>query len=361
MKQKTGGSSPGRTRIAGFLLSVFVLSLAAFRACQSQETQETQVTQVSQQQETTGYPAIYQGVYLRGLSASNLANLTTFETDAGKKAAIVMWFQSWVAPTENSFNWAFMTAVREHGSIPLITWEPRNYSQGPDQPQLALQNIINGAFDNYIRSFARDAKAWGHPFFLRFAHEMNDRWAPWSEQVNGNKAGQYVLAWRHVHDIFTAEGAMNVTWVWCPSASADINTLRELYPGDNYVDWVGMDGYNSGRQHWRSFATIFTQAYHNLRTITSKPQMIAETGSSEHGGSKADWLIDAYSRQLPTRFPGIKAIIWFNVDQTKEPEGIDWRIESSPAAQEAFAAGLKSPIYASNQFSSLDASPIPAL
>ncbi len=304
---------------------------------------------------------IYQGVYVRGLTSPDLEKLRQFETDVEKKAAIVMWYQSWAAPNEMNFNTALMNAVRQHGSIPLITWEPRNILQGPNQPQFKLQNIIDGFYDRYIRTFAYYAKLWNHPFFLRFAHEMNDQWAPWSEQVNNNRTGQYILAWRHIHDIFKAEGTANATWVWCPDSGADIDTLRELYPGDSYVDWVCMDGYNDGNDQWRSFATTIGPTYENLREITDKPQMIAEIGSAEKGGSKANWITDAYSYQLPNNFPAIRAILWFNVNQEKETVGIDWRIESSTASQHAFASAVHAPIYVTNQFSSLTKSPIPSL
>ena len=46
---------------------------------------------------------------------------------------------------------------------------------------------------------------------------MNGNWFAWMEGVNGNQPGEYVAAWRHVHDIFTAVGATNVSWVWCPN------------------------------------------------------------------------------------------------------------------------------------------------
>lgn len=353
MKQGTFFSPPVRSLLllVGGMLIILVISLALLIAPQ----------QVIRQRGAVDYQAaIYQGVYLRSLpSATSLAKLTTFETDAGKKAAIIMWFQSWADPTEKNFNPALMTRVRNHGSIPLITWEPRDINQGPNQARFALQNILNGAFDGYISKFAQDAKAWGHPFFLRFAHEMNDRWAPWSEQVNGNRVGQFVLAWRHIHDMFVAKGVKNVTWVWCPDANGATSALGELYPGDSYIDWVCIDGYNAGNHGWQSFATIFYQAYQNLRIITSKPEMIAETSTSERGGSKAEWITDAYTRQLPINFSDIKAIIWFNVDQTHETVGIDWRIESSPAAQHAFATALQSTVYATNHYSSLGTSPIP--
>jgi mannan endo-1,4-beta-mannosidase len=345
VKQKKHLSSSGCRFYIIFLLLVLIFSWRVYS--------------VQERPKAVQPPTIYQGVYVRGLTGSNLSKLTAFESDAGKGAAIVMWFQAWADPSEKLFNTDLMTAVRDHGSIPLITWEPRDFTQGPNQPHFALRNIINGSFDGYIRQFARDTKAWGHPFFLRFAHEMNDAWAPWSEQVNGNKPGQYIEAWRHVHDLFTNLQVTNVTWVWCPGAGADLQTLRELYPGEPYVDWVGMDAYNRGGSQWESFATLTQQTSQNLHMLTSQPQMIAEVGSAEQGGNKAAWITDAYSHQLPTNLPDIKAILWFDVNLTQETIGLDWRIESSLAAQQAFATALQSPVYATNQYSTLNASPIP--
>ena len=69
----------------------------------------------------------------------------------------------------------------------------------------------------------------GHPFFLRWGHEMNSDRFPWSEDANGNRRGEFVQAWRHIHDIFTSVGASNVSWVWCPnveSARFDLAGVR---------------------------------------------------------------------------------------------------------------------------------------
>ena len=157
-------------------------------------------------------PSIYYGVHATSW-LRDLTPVTTFEQDAKKPVAIVMWYQGWGAAKEREFEPSWMDNVRAHGSIPSITWEPQDYTKGVDQPAYSLQNIINGHFDAYIVQWAKASKAWGHPYFLRFAPEMNGYWFPWSESANGNKAGQYVQAWRHVHDIFTALGVKNVTWV----------------------------------------------------------------------------------------------------------------------------------------------------
>ena len=108
--------------------------------------------------------------------------------------------------------------------------------------------MIEGRYDAYIREFAEAAKAWGHPFFLRFNWEMNGNWFAWSEGVNGNQPGEYVAAWRHVHDIFTSVGATNATWVWCPNVDPgkEFDDLALALSGRRYVDWTCLDGYNWG-------------------------------------------------------------------------------------------------------------------
>lgn len=304
--------------------------------------------------------SIYFGVYV---AFDSLSEITTFEADAHKAVSIVMWYQQWgLTNGWQHIQTYWMNDVRAHGSIPLITWDPWDPSNpSPNQPAYALQNIINGNFDSYITQWAQESKAWGHPYFLRFAHEMNGNWNPWSEQVNGNKPGQFVLAWRHVHDIFTRLGVSNVTWVWSPNIDYSTSTpLAELYPGDAYVDWAGMSGYNWGTvgpwHSWQSFSSVFSQTYNDILNITSRPLMITETASTEQGGNKASWISDAFVTQLPHDFPRIHAFVWFN-----ESKETDWRIESSASAQAAFAAAMQSGIYASNNFAGLHVTSIPPL
>ena len=307
----------------------------------------------------SGSASIYFGVHV---ALNSLSYVTAFEGDARKAVSIVMWYQQWgLTDGWQNLQPYWMNAVRSHGAIPVITWDPENPAiASPTQPTFTLQNIINGNFDAYITRWAQDSKAWGHPYFLRFAHEMNGYWNAWSEQVNGNKPGQFVLAWRHVHDIFTRLGVSNVTWVWSPNIDYSTSTpLRELYPGDAYVDWAGMSGYNWGNiggHVWQSFSSVFSQTYYDILSITSRPLMITETASTEQAGNKASWISDAFVTQLPHNFPRIHAFVWFN-----ESKETDWQIESSASAQAAFAAAISSGVYASNNFAGLNATPIPPL
>lgn len=328
-------------------LAVIIISLIVF----------VREPSVHKQQRATATPSIYWG-------AITDESINTFEAHVGKKASIIQfgkgwWFQNNYVP----FNASDFESIRQHGSIPMVDWRSWDYTVVPayDQPRFSLRTIINGTYDAFIRSWAMAAKQWGHPFFLRFDAEQNGDWYPWSEVRNGNTAGQFVQAWRHVHDIFTQVGVKNVTWVWCPNTDyPGAIPLAQLYPGNTYVDWVAMDGYNYGivpsrSMRWKSFYDLFFPTYNELQTLAQgKPIMIAETSSSEDGGSKAAWITDALKVQLPTNFPKIKAFLWYNAND----ENIGLEIETSTSAQAAFAAGISSVYYASNTFSKLTTSPI---
>lgn len=321
--------------------------------------------------------SIYWGAWISGDTYDKNSNppwnttaIDIFEQNAGKNVSILHWGQSWWHCNGVCEYQLFdlqkgeYDAVRRRGTIPLVDWASYDYA-APDlvyQPQFSLSTIIAGQHDEYIRQWAAQAKAWGHPFFLRFNWEMNGDWFPWSERVNGNRPGEYVQAWRHVHDIFQEVGADNVTWVWCPNVvGPETIPLDTLYPGDDYVDWVCMDGYNTGEHpsrsgRWQTFEELFTKTYYALQVLApTKPIMIAEFASTEVGGSKADWIKDALTRAVPEVFPKIQAVVWFNWNV----RGIDWAIESSADAQKAFAESIASRYYAKNRFSQLEISPIP--
>jgi hypothetical protein len=308
-------------------------------------------------------PELYLGVVYP--DAPNITSLSSHEAQIGKHVSMVLWYQPWDENNQmQSFPTAQMEAVRDHGSIPMLAWAP-DASPGPlDQPAFSLAKIADGAWDTYLRQYASEAKAWGHPFFLRFAAEMNGQWTSWFESHSGNRAGQFVRAWRHVHDVFASVGATNVSWVWCPNWEDVPYTtpLKELYPGNAYVDWAGIDGYNFSIDlngaPWRSFSQIFSQTYHDILKLISPtmPVMIGETGSVEDGGSKAGWITDALSTQLPANFPRIKALVWF--DETDS--NLNLSFDTSPSSLAAFHTAVAAPTYQSNKYSTLDQSPIPA-
>jgi hypothetical protein len=262
-----------------------------------------------------------------------------FEAHAGKKVSIVHWGvgRFWEA--------SFDSQIRQHrkilaaGAIELL-----DVNSG----EVPLRDVAAGAYDDAILAWATQARAFGRAFFLRWDWEMNGSWFPWGTMPGKDTtAAEYVSAWRHIHDLFAQARATNVTWVWCPNAEFRGSVpLAALYPGDRYVDWTCLDGYNKGGSESASFSRIFGPSYRALlRIAPTKPIMIGETASVEDDGRKAAWIADALA-SLPTRFPRVKAFAWFNWHISEDSTMWQWQIESSPEAQAAFARAIASPYFA---------------
>jgi hypothetical protein len=221
------------------------------------------------------------------------------------------------------------------GRVPFVNWE---LYEGGD-----LEQIIAGDFDEMLEERATAAKALGKKLFLDLGAEMNGDWSPWSGAQNGESAELFVAMFRHVHD--KLESADNIVWVWCPNVTdepnEDWNEALNYYPGDEYVDWTCVDGYNwgsSGGGGWQSFQAVFKNIYPKLAT-KNKPILIGEMASAEVGGDKAAW-IEQIIPTLKTNYPLIKGLIWFDVDKET-----DWRISSSPASEAAFKTMVNDPYF----------------
>lgn len=268
-----------------------------------------------------------------------------FESNAGKKVSILSYGQPppWVQTT---FYGNVADMITSRGAIPWLTM---------GQPTDDLAGIAAGNYDTQIKAWADNVKAYGKPLFLRLWWEMNGSW--YNNWGTNLPASTYIAAWHRVHDDVVGEGAINVTWVWCPNIglTAEANAR---YPGDAYVDWVGLDGYNKGTSSV-SFSSLFQTSYNNLQTLApTKPIVIGETASLEYGTNvKANWITDALGTQLPTNFPKIKAVLWFNWrinDPSGTPPGYQsFPIESTAASQAAFKAAIGSTYYATNNYGNL--------
>jgi beta-mannanase len=266
---------------------------------------------------------------------SALDGVDKFERAVRARADVVMWYADWANVRRPDIRQLRVIALR--GSVPEITWEPWNHAwHSARQPTYRLRRIIEGRHDGLIRRWARALAAYGGPVRLRFAHEMNGNWYPWSEAANRNRPRQFAKAWRHVWRIFKREGASNVEWVWSPVA---LKIPKLQYPGDAYVDRVGLSGFVGGVQlqhnRWRSFMKVFGPALRRFARIAPrKPIEISEVGAAEEGGDKAKWIRGMF-RSLAHRSK-IDSVIWFDLDK-----GSDWRIQSSSKSVRAFRAGVR--------------------
>lgn len=267
--------------------------------------------------------------------AYDFAAVDGFINATGHRPAAMQFSQGW---EYNPFDRTVFDRIAARGMLPIVSWEPWDYQlrggaqDNGAQPRYRLARIIAGEFDTYLRSWAQGIATLPYPVVMRFAHEMNGFWYPWCEKSNGNSAGDYVKAWRHVHGIFADAKAGNVTWLWSPNVSYSGSTpLKDVYPGDDFVDWIGLSGYygTAGTRNYRSFDDIFTDTFNELAAITGKPIVITETGATNAQGWRERWVREMFT-QLP-RHPQVIGVIWFEAQKE-----LDWRLASTPAAAKAF-------------------------
>jgi len=232
--------------------------------------------------------------------------------------------------------------IRERGATPVVSLELWDWhGQKPE-----LDSILDGQYDTQFRAWATEARRHGHRVLWRFGFEFNGNWFTWSGAPK-----KFVAAWRRVHGIFAEAGAKNVEWIWSPNVVScpDVpdNDMHVYYPGDAFVDWIGVDGYNFGDHHdqwhrWTSFEAVFKGVLDDFtRRYPNKPVMIAEFASAEgEPAARAAWIREAYD-YLQYR-PEVRAAIWFNFDKRREGEQ-NWRIDASPESLAAFNETFATP------------------
>lgn len=285
-----------------------------------------------------------------------------FENKIGTHVAGVQIFWSWA---DGYFSSAELTSnVINHDGYNTqtdiqLTWEPWSRNGGDDN-SYQLPNIVAGAYDTFIRQFARDCYNMDTQIDLRFAHEMIvpdgvEAWYPWQ-----NNPTLYVDAWKHVYDIFEEEklgfSNDNVDFVWAPlGAVGNLATFAEYYPGQDYVEIIGMGGHNAGEDgeigypYWQNFEDLFANLYNtvqeNPEIFGDKEMMIAECSSADDINSpmrKANWVSNAFWL-LKNKYTKINSFYWFNVDKE-----YDWRVDSTPESLHAFQYWLADEYFTSH-------------
>jgi len=262
---------------------------------------------------------------------SSVASLKNFENQLGFSFHSVKWYQDW---SEN-FDPNVARRLHDGGYLPEFTWQPQTTNGG-----VAFQDVVNGQYDNYINANAQLVRNLGFPIRISLAPEMNADWSPWGVGNNGNNDQNERQFWRHVVQKFRDAGATNVSWIWAPNVEPwnALYSYAQLYPGNDYVDYVGLDGYNWGTSQswseWQSFREVYESSYNKLIQVSSKPVLLMEVASAEAGGSKPDWIRDMI-QSLDHGFNRIVGFTWFNINKET-----DWRINSTQASQDSFRAAV---------------------
>jgi len=215
--------------------------------------------------------------------------------------------------------------VREaylHGAMAIIRWEPFGTT---------LADVAAGKQDAYVTKFATAVRTLNLPIVLTFAHEMNGGWYPWG--ASKAPAADFVAAWRHVHDVFAKVGATNVIWTWTANVINPIPSvkLEPRYPGDQYVDWLGIDGYFT-RRGAHTYEELFGPTVRSMRKFSAKPILIVETGVAS-GVNRPAWITD-----LITGMAGDKDMLGFvYFDQNGSGQ---WKVDDDDRTLSAFRKAI---------------------
>ncbi len=217
----------------------------------------------------------------------------------------------------------------------LLSWD-----MGPTR----FSEWTSGQHDGYLDDLVSAARDYPWTVYVRPWPEMNGDWQQFQPTADGDRpyGGTYAefrSAWRYLVTYFRARGVTNLRWVFNPTVDVYAGTtpVASIWPGADYVDVLGIDGFNWGQDakwgRWKSFPELFTPMYRRLtRLHPTAPVWICEVGSKEptraDGAprdprhSKARWTKDALTGR---GFPRLKAIVWFHARKER-----DWRVNSSP-------------------------------
>jgi hypothetical protein len=284
---------------------------------------------------------VYWGIYSRRFGNRDVAtSVTTWESMLGRRFDIVLMyydFSNRLGP--GRFPDRQMTQLSQN-RIPLYDWETRDYVAGT---YLRWADVAAGKYDDsVVIPQAQRLEAYGKPVMLGIDHEMDI-----SYPQHGSPA-EYRAMYRHIRNVFAAQGVRNVVWVWDVTGwlGGDRAALvKSFYPGDDLVDWIGYDPYNSGKCNgggWKTFEQTISSFYQwtEANGLGSKPLLLQEYGLTPDPANAA--ASQQWYRDIPSvlqRYPRLKALVRWDSDT-----GCTLRIDAGPGMLEAFKqAGLAIP------------------
>ncbi|PKM88468.1 hypothetical protein CVU83_01675 [Candidatus Falkowbacteria bacterium HGW-Falkowbacteria-2] len=254
-------------------------------------------------------------------AGNNPGNLEEFERLVGKSVDIQTVFVGWNDPFPREIGFR----LKRDGKTMLIFWEPYSAS---------LEAINAGRSDEYIATFAAQAKEYGAPIIMSPLHEMNGNWNPWGgygfDDRPINSPSLIIAVWKRMHDAFL--DADNVKFAWAVNnvsvPNIPANAASVYYPGDAYVDYVGVDGFNFGNP-WQDFRQVFDESMKEMEKY-NKPIYLFSLASAP-GPDKAEWIKEGLGTIIK-QYPNIAGWVWFNQNGPDR----NWTINSDTASLEAF-------------------------
>jgi mannan endo-1,4-beta-mannosidase len=281
------------------------------------------------------------GAFVDGMTHEP-GRLSEFEAMVGHRTAIASYYWGFGDVFPGAVERTFADGGRRDV---LLSWDmgPTRFSEWTD-----------GRHDGYLGTLVAAAKAFPHPFYVRPWPEMNGDWQDFQPTPDGDRRyggtyAEFKAAWRYVVTYFRDRGATNVKWVFNPAADtyAETTPVERIWPGRMYVDVLGIDGFNWGRNDgwgtWKPFAQIFRPMYRRLTALhPTAPVWICEVASKEPAiddgapvdpdSDKAAWVRQALNL---TALPRVAALVWFHAAKER-----DWRVNSSPSSLRALRRAL---------------------
>ncbi|NPA35833.1 MAG: hypothetical protein GXO47_03180 [Chlorobi bacterium] len=222
-----------------------------------------------------------------------------FEALANKEIVWAYFSNNWYDNIQ--FPSTEVNTINAEGKIPFIRMMPRtNFDEGGPDPNYTMQKIIDGEFDAELTQWAIDAANTNIPLLIEFGTEVNGNWFPWNGQYNGaGETEEYGApdmpdgperfrdAYRHIIDICDTNGADNITWFFHINAysepDTDWNDIENYYPGDDYIDWLGVSVYGPQERNedYQEFSEIMNDVYPVLINLSDKPIAILEFAITE--------------------------------------------------------------------------------
>ncbi|MCJ8208847.1 glycosyltransferase [Mucilaginibacter sp. RS28] len=288
------------------------------------------------------YPAAQGGI-------TSINNVQTLQTAQHVHFGLISAYIPWGDSSSCFPSKTMLDSIYANHSVPMITWEPwqKLFKHGgiAVKDTLVFSHILKGQFDKYIDRFALHLKATRQPVFLRFAHEADNPFYPWSQR-GGNTPAQFKAAWKYVHQRFDKLGVYNVAWVWNPWKPQNV---EKYFPGDDYVDWIGVTGLNFGSHNpggkSYGFAQLYTP-YHRLAlTRRNIPVMIAEFGALNQDSLQRQWLQQA-RKDIATQFGEVQGLVLFNTAFDHNiPDGstgvLNWTVADAGVLKSVFKNSTK--------------------
>jgi hypothetical protein len=305
-----------KLRETAFTLSIIMVASLSYYYFSKKAPEKSLVHTLSKEMKKTG--GFYKGVYLpRNDHSISMEGVEDWEKSMGSNVNIVSIYQAWGPESISHFPDSMLNLViRQKGITPMITWEPwsstfpefkQDFNLATDRKVMAA--ISEGKFDDYLGQYCEKIRALAGPIFLRFAHEPDNPQYPWS-LAGANTAEEFVEAHRYVVNYFAVRGVTNVAWVYNPWNDKN---AEKYYPGDDFVDWIGITGLNYGLAamdgKWRTFKQIY-EPFRAMLLKHKKPVMISEFGSTSYGGDQEKWLNEALYT-VGAEYKEIKSVTFF--------------------------------------------------